>query len=74
MTTDSSLGFFFSGSSGRGLRVRVTRDVMEGLRRHWWRTSAPMKPVAPERMSFITGLRKVSMVGGWENDLISLNG
>ena len=38
---------------GRGWRVSVVIEVREGWERAWVRTSWPMKPVVPVRMSFI---------------------
>ena len=51
-------GFEAAWVLGRGRRERMTMEVMRGEERHWERTSEPMKPVAPVRMSFI-------FLGGW---------
>lgn len=40
-------------SSGRALREMIIREEIEGCESAWWRTSFPMKPVEPVRMSFI---------------------
>ena len=48
----SSLGLLVA-DSGRARRVRTTREVMDGFANAWKRTSPPMKPVAPVRMTFI---------------------
>ena len=39
--------------AGRGVRVSVIRDVMDSWARADVRTSLPMKPFAPVRMSFM---------------------
>lgn len=46
-----SLGWVMGGDRAR--RERTTRVVMERWKRAWRRTSVPMKPVAPVRMTFI---------------------
>lgn len=38
---------------GNGRRERATMEVMEGCARVWVRTSPPMKPEEPVRMSFM---------------------
>lgn len=52
--TTLSLGLSVT-EAGRGRRERATRDVMPGWSRHWERTSWPMKPVEPVRISFMVG-------------------
>ncbi len=49
--------------SGRGRRVSAMMDVIFGSSRHWARTSLPMKPVTPVRMTFMFGL---SGLGGFK--------
>jgi hypothetical protein len=46
---------WLASAPGRARRERTTIDVKAGARKHWWRISEPMKPVAPARMSFILG-------------------
>ena len=41
---------------GRARRERTMMEDILGEARHWERTSEPMKPVAPVRMSFILGM------------------
>lgn len=43
-------------ASGRFRRDNTTTEVMDGLFRHCWRTSEPMKPVAPLKITFILKL------------------
>jgi hypothetical protein len=38
---------------GNGFRESAMMDVIEGCERVWVRTSWPMKPVVPVRMTFI---------------------
>ena len=62
-----SFGWVMAGVRAR--RERTMRVVMAGWRRAWWRTSVPMKPVAPVRMTFIFGTSVVgfvSSVDAWE--------
>lgn len=47
---------------GRGRRVRVVIEVIEGLVRHSVRTPPPIRPVAPVRIIFI--VRRVLLFGG----------
>lgn len=55
-----SFGWVMGGDSAR--RERTMRVVMEGWRRAWRRTSPPMKPVAPVRMTFILVGRRKKLV------------
>jgi hypothetical protein len=52
MITNLSLGSLAT-ESGSLRRESATTDVIVGFRRHWERTSLPMKPVQPVRMNFI---------------------
>lgn len=47
------MSFGFVAASGRSRRESAIREVMAGVSRHWFRTSLPMKPVLPKRMTFI---------------------
>jgi len=66
-----TLSFGFDGL-GSGLRERATMAVMDGLSRHWERTSEPMKPVQPVRMNFIVAVvfERLRLDGRWVRDYI----
>lgn len=48
-----TLSFGWEMGGERARRERTMTVVMEGWRRAWRRTSLPMKPVVPVRMTFI---------------------
>lgn len=48
-----TVSFEWAVVGGSGPRVNAMMDVIEGLMRAWVRTSEPMKPVLPRRMSFM---------------------
>lgn len=50
---------FFATASGRGFLVRHTREVILGWTKAWLRTSPPMKPVAPDNMTFMISIAVV---------------
>ena len=48
---------FSATSPGGSRRVRIRTDVIDGWFRHWVRTSLPMKPVLPDKTTFMLGWR-----------------
>lgn len=46
----------FATDSGSGFLVRQTSDVIFGWTSAWLRTSPPMKPVAPDNMTFMISM------------------
>jgi hypothetical protein len=64
--------------SGRLRRDSTATEVMDGLFRHWWRVSEPIKPVAPANITFIAqsssgwrGINGLSQIGEIKNALNS---